>query len=269
MMGGKSRKGRGAQAAGEAADKENAKAAANEVGEATEAIPADDKSRQDGSAAKAPDSASSDQCGQNECREKGRAGSEECGGADESAGSEAGERAEERVVELEKQVAELGERLNSLTAERDTWQSKASAIYDQYLRSKGDFDSYRRRTERDFDDRLTREKGEYLRSMLSVLDNFDRFLQAAEAGGQGEAERNFEAFYRGVVMVHKQLLDVLVQQGVEAIPDAVGKQMDPSVHEAIVAVEGGGDHGVVLEELQKGYVYKGLVLRPTRVKVAK
>ncbi len=173
-----------------------------------------------------------------------------------------------RIAGMEAAMASSAEQLAAVTAERDTWQSKATAIYDQYVRAKADFDGFRKRTERDFEDRLNRAKADYLRSVLEVLDNLERFLQATEKSGQA-GERNFDAFYKGVAMVHKQLMDTLVREGVEAIEDPVGKQMDPTYHDAVAAQEGGGEHGTVVEEIQKGYVYKGLVLRPARVKVAR
>ncbi|MGE5579505.1 MAG: nucleotide exchange factor GrpE [Bacillota bacterium] len=175
---------------------------------------------------------------------------------------------ESRVAELEAALAASVEQVSALTAERDTWQSKATGIYDQYLRAKSDFDGFRKRTERDFEDRLSRAKADYLASMLDVLDNFDRFLSAAEKSGQAGGERSFDAFFKGVSMVYKQLLDVLAKEGVEVIENPVGKQMDPALHEA-VAAEDGGEHGTVLEEIQKGYMFKGLVLRATKVKVAR
>lgn len=182
---------------------------------------------------------------------------------------------EERVAELEKQVVELeaeaavqSDQIATLTNERDTWQLKATSVYDQYLRAKADMDGYRKRSERDFEDRLDRAKANYLRSVLDVLDNFERFLEATGKSGQEGRERDFDAFFKGVSMVHRQLMDTLAREGVEPIENPVGKQMDPAFHEAVVAQDG-GEHGVVLAELQKGYVYKGLVLRATKVRVAK
>ena len=189
--------------------------------------------------------------------------------------TESAPESEAKVAELETRLAEVEaalsasvDKVSTLTADRDTWQAKATGVYDQYLRVKADQDAYRRRTERDFEDRLTRAKADYLRSVLDVLDNFERFLTATEKSGQEGRERGFDAFLKGVSMVYRQLMDTLTREGVEPIENPVGKQMDPAMHEAVVAEEG-GEHGVVLEELQGGYVYKGLVLRPTKVKVAR
>jgi len=171
-----------------------------------------------------------------------------------------------RLAELEERLAHAAEELGRVTAERDTWQSKATQIFDQYNRLRADFDGYRKRTERDFQDRLIREKGEFIKELLEVMDNFDRFLAAAEKG-RASGDTSFEAFYKGVVMIERQLMDVLLREGVTPIESPVGKPMDPEYHEAVAAQEGGGEHGTVVEELQKGYMYKGTLLRATRVKV--
>lgn len=187
--------------------------------------------------------------------------------------------APDAVVELEAKVKELTDRVSELAAqveagkdeisrtagERDTWQTKATALFDQYTRAKADFDGYRKRTERDFEDRLIREKSELLKSLLEVMDNFERFLAAAEKSG----DSSLDAFHRGVVMIQRQLTDVLLREGVEPIQSPVGKAMDPEYHDAVAAQDGGGEHGTVIEELQTGYTYKGTVLRPTRVKVVR
>ncbi len=74
---------------------------------------------------------------------------------------------------------------------------------------------------------------------------------------------------KGMAMIRRQLTDALQKEGVEPIPSPAGQPMDPNLHEAVLAQEGGGDHGIVLEELLKGYLYKGLLLRATQVKVVR
>ncbi len=184
-------------------------------------------------------------------------------------GAPSGEEAgTERIAEMEAEIVSYVERLAQVAAERDAWQAKATGLYDQYLRSKSDFEAYRKRTERDFEDRLTRAMADHMRSVLDVLDNFDRFLAAASDNPDGTG-KNLDAFHKGVSMIYKQLMDALTREGIEAIPNPVGEQMNPEYHEAVAAVDGAGEHGAVLEELQKGYTYKGLVIRPSRVKVAR
>ncbi|MGI6632750.1 MAG: nucleotide exchange factor GrpE [Bacillota bacterium] len=172
---------------------------------------------------------------------------------------------DELVAELTAQVEAAQEEIARISAERDTWQSKATLLFDQYNRAKSDFDGFRKRTERDFEDRLIREKSEFLENLLEVMDNFERFLKAAESSSSSDP--GFAAFHKGVEMIQRQFMDTLSREGVERIESPVGKQMDPQYHDAVAAVDGGGEHGVVVEELRTGYTYKGTVLRATRVKV--
>ena len=104
-----------------------------------------------------------------------------------------------RVAELEERLSGAAQEVERIASERDTWQSKATALFDQYNRAKADFNGFRRRTERDFEDRLTREKGDFIKGLLEVMDNFERFLKAAE--GRASGDKNFDAFYKGVVMI--------------------------------------------------------------------
>lgn len=177
------------------------------------------------------------------------------------------EELQAKIRELEEQVSSLQQRLSAALEERDMWQAKAAAIYEQYVRLKSDTEAFRRRTERDIEDRVARGKAELLTALLEVLDNFDRFLEASRSNsGQGDV---LGALVNGAVMIQKQLLDILSREGVQPIESPVGKPMDPAFHEAVAVQEGGGEHGTIVAELRRGYTYRGTVLRPTRVMVIK
>jgi molecular chaperone GrpE len=163
-------------------------------------------------------------------------------------------------------IAQARQEIDTISKERDTWRSKAESIFQQYNRLKDDMSAYRRRTERDLEDKIDRSKAESFRKLLDVLDNFDRFIQASEKTG-AETDKSFQSFFKGVTMIHRQLLDCLAREGVEVIQSPVGQMMNPEFHEAVAAQDGGGEHGTVVEELQKGFTYKGSVLRATKVKV--
>jgi molecular chaperone GrpE len=197
---------------------------------------------------------------------------------------------ESQVSALANQIRELEGRVAALVAERDSWAEKAQVAHDQFLRARSDLDGFRKRTERDLEDRITRGKADFILSLLEVLDNFDRAIDAAQRSGaaglsgtsregsaksgdgmaapsSGPADSAVQAFAKGVDMIRRQFVDALQREGVEAIPSPVGGPMDPNLHDAVAALEGGGEHGTVTDELRKGYLYKGMVLRPTRVRV--
>lgn len=169
--------------------------------------------------------------------------------------------------ELEKELELAREEIARLSEERDSWKSKAENLWDQYLRVRAEMDNFRKRTERDIQDRINRGKAEFFARVLEVVDNFDRFIQATEKS-MAENE-TFKGFFQGVTMIHKQLLDILAKEGVVPMECPVGKMLDPYYHEAVMVQEGGGEHGTIVEEIQKGYLYQGQVLRPSRVKVIK
>ena len=100
---------------------------------------------------------------------------------------------------------------------------------------------------------------EIIENMLPVVDNFERGLAQASEG---------DAFADGMKMIYKQLMTTLEGLGVEVI-EAVGKEFNPDFHNAVMHVEDEeAGENMVVEELQKGYTYKGFVVRHSMVKVA-
>ncbi|MCL6631075.1 MAG: nucleotide exchange factor GrpE [Alicyclobacillus herbarius] len=135
---------------------------------------------------------------------------------------------------------------------------KVQELQNQLLRSRADFENYRRRTRQEMEDLRSFATRQLLADLLPVVDNFDRALGAME----GHAEVR-----EGVEMVQRQLLSLLEKYGVEPM-ETLGHTFDPKLHEAVLQ-EPAGDRepGIVAEELQKGYLLHGRVLRPAMVKV--
>jgi len=159
-------------------------------------------------------------------------------------------------------------------------QKERDAYKEQFLRAVADFDNYRKRIERE-----RRELSEYaatdvLLDLLPIIDNFERALQASASAPSASAAKapadktadkpdESEAFYRGIELIHKQMLDLLRKRGVTRI-DALGADFDPNVHQAVIH-EPSAEHreGEVMQELQRGYKLGDRLLRPAMVKVAK
>ncbi len=98
-----------------------------------------------------------------------------------------------------------------------------------------------------------------IRDLLPILDNFDRALDHAEEGDE---------FHKGVLLIYKQLNDVLKRHGVTPIDEA-NVRFDPNIHEAVVREENSSvPSQTVVAILQKGYFLHDRVLRPAMVKVA-
>lgn len=137
-----------------------------------------------------------------------------------------------------------------------------SELKGQLLRLHADFDNFRKRTARERLEQAVAAEAALVSHLLPVLDNFDRAL--ANLSEESEAA----PWAAGVQLVHKQLLDVLGQQGLTRID--CQQPFDPNVHEAVMREPCTDDdsEGSILQELQPGYLYQGRLLRPSMVKVA-
>ena len=132
--------------------------------------------------------------------------------------------------------------------------------YDMLLRKQADFDNYRKRSDRDRKEANRAVAAEVICTILPVLDNMERALSTSDASEGGLRE--------GVVLIHQQLLDVLRKEGLNPL-STDGARFDPHLHEAVeVRDVQGCEKGVILEEMQKGYMFKDKLIRPALVKVA-
>lgn len=132
-------------------------------------------------------------------------------------------------------------------------------LNDRYLRTLADFENFRKRTDREKEDFRKYAMANVLRDLLPVLDNFDRALDHAEEG---------DDFHRGVLLIYKQLWDVLQKNGVKTI-DEVNVRFNPNIHEAVMREENPDvPSQTVTAILQKGYYLHDRLLRPALVKVA-
>ena len=128
-------------------------------------------------------------------------------------------------------------------------------------RLQAEFVNYRRRTEKEKESLADYVEGDLIARLLPVLDDLDLLSQHAE---------NEQCPVEAVRLIIRKMNKILYDEGLEAI-DAVSRPFDPENHEA-VAVEPVTDpaqEGIIVEEWQKGYRFRGNLLRPSRVKVAK
>ena len=150
------------------------------------------------------------------------------------------------------------------TGERgeESWTREKEDLIGLVQRKQADLDNFRRISRRKEEEIRSYGLSEFLEKLLSVLDNLERALDTA--AGDGEVP---ETHCQGLEMIRRQLLQLLEQEGVEPI-EALGKAFDPHFHEAVIcSAEGLGEPGSVVEEIQRGYLYKERVLRPARVAV--
>jgi len=186
--------------------------------------------------------------------EKGSLLSEEKKSGDEPAleeakVKEAGEEAGRLKSRLHKKEAEI----KALRKERDEWK-------DKYLRALAEMDNARKRLEREREEFTRFALSDFLREVLLVVDNLERALASRD-------EANGRLFQEGVVMIYRQLIDLLRKLGVKPL-EREDKKFDPNVHQALITEEADGiEEPEVAEYLQKGYWLHDRLLRPALVKV--
>jgi molecular chaperone GrpE len=132
--------------------------------------------------------------------------------------------------------------------------------HDRYLRTRADFENYRRRVERDREVAARQAKRGLLEALVDLADGFERALAHVDDSPDSVAA--------GLGGMQRSLSSLLDAEGVKAI-ESVGHRFDPTRHEAVATVRGGGDEpGTVVDESGRGYLWKGDLLRPARVRVA-
>ncbi|KMK75940.1 protein GrpE [Alkalihalobacillus pseudalcaliphilus] len=145
-----------------------------------------------------------------------------------------------REVELELQVADLNQRI---------------------LRVQADYDNFRRRSREEKESAAKYRSQNVIEGLLPVLDNFERALLVEPENEEAKS------LLTGMEMVYRQLQEALKNEGIEVIP-TVGENFDPHRHQAVMQVEEEGyESNQIVAELQKGYLLKDKVIRPSMVKV--
>jgi molecular chaperone GrpE len=142
--------------------------------------------------------------------------------------------------------------LSALVTERDE-------LKELLLRRQAEFDNFRKRTERERSEYLQYAGMELVKDLLPVLDDFDRALKT---------ECSSPEYAKGVEMIYSRMFETMKKMGLEPV-ESLGKPFDPHMHQAVERMETAeAEDGTVLAEFQRGYLFKGKMLRPSMVKVA-
>ncbi|MGN8848661.1 nucleotide exchange factor GrpE [Bariatricus sp. HCP28S3_C2] len=172
---------------------------------------------------------------------------------------EADAKEEEKTEETaEPKKSKLFEKKNK----KDKKDEQIADLTDKLTRQMAEFDNYRKRTEKEKSAMYEIGAKDIVEKILPVVDNFERGLQSV-------AEENKEdPFVQGMDKIYKQLMTTLEGIGVKPI-EAVGQEFNPDFHNAVMHIEDEeAGENVVVEEFQKGYMYRESVVRHSMVKVA-
>ncbi len=144
---------------------------------------------------------------------------------------------------------------------KDKRDERIEELADQLRRQMAEFENFRKRTEKEKNQMYEIGAKDVVEKILPVADNFERGLSAVPE------EQRDDPFVDGMDKVYKQLLAVFEELEVAPI-EAVGKEFDPEYHNAVMQVESDEyETGIVAQELQKGYTYRGSVVRHSMVAV--
>lgn len=166
------------------------------------------------------------------------------------------------------------ESLSELLLARETLREKNQILedkgrllveYEDLLKRKvAELENYRKRVQREMEDIKKYATGEMVLDILNIIDDFERAVESARSS------KDFDALLEGILITEKQLRKVLeAKYGVKKI-ESVGKEFDPSIHEAVMMEESEEfPVDMVIEDLQKGYKMHDRIIRPAKVKVAK
>ena len=132
---------------------------------------------------------------------------------------------------------------------------------DRYMRTLAEFDNFRKRTTKEMAARYDDGLRAAAEKLLPIVDNFERAL--------GANENKEDNFYQGIALIARQFDGVLADIGVEAIAEEIGNNFNHNLHHAVAHIEDENlGQNVIAEVLQKGYMHRDRVLRPSMVKVA-
>lgn len=166
------------------------------------------------------------------------------------------------VKGLEMELKAQSEIIDDLSKKVKAAEEANAQVQDKYQRLMAEFENMRKRTEKEAKHMYDVGAKEVLEKLLPVVDNFERAQMSLTE------EQKEDAFVQGVDKIYRQMLEYLTAVKVEPM-NAEGQEFNPDLHNAVMHVEDENyDDNVVVEELQKGYMYKDEVLRHSMVKVA-
>ena len=169
---------------------------------------------------------------------------------------------EEETDDIQEQIEDKGEDLLNKDVRIEELENEVSDLKDKLLRRAAEFENYKRRSENDQLNLIKYAAETFIIKLLPVIDDFERSLQHIDNS------KDIESLKLGLKLIYEKLMKVLDEQGVKKI-ESVGQPFDVDYHEALMQrkAEDAAPH-TVLDEIEKGYMYKDRVIRHAKVIVS-
>ena len=170
---------------------------------------------------------------------------------------------EENIQNIESKENDI-----SLT-KKETIEEKLKAIEEKLLRTLAEMENQRRRFEKERQEAFDFGGFNFARESLALLDNMDRATDSFKNDEKLKNNEDLDKIIAGIEIIKKDLLSIFKKNGIELI-ECINKKFDPNFHQAMLEVEDNTkEPGIVVQEIQKGYMMKERLLRPSMVSVTK
>ena len=175
----------------------------------------------------------------------------------------------EEKVNNKKESPDISENNEKEIEAKTTPEDKIKELEDKLARTLAEMENQRRRFEKEKDDAFEYGGFSFAKESLNLIDNFDRAKQSLENDEKIKDSDVLKKTLEHLDIVKKDLISVFKKNNIEEI-EAVNKKLDPNLHQAMMEVEDQNkEPGTIIQEIQKGYIMKGRLLRPSLVAVSK
>ena len=167
---------------------------------------------------------------------------------------------QEEAAEVKSSKSEKKSKKDKNSQELEKIRADYEALNDRYMRTLAEYDNFRKRTQKDIEQRVSYTKTDILSKILPVVDNFERAAFNADADA--------ESYKKGIEMTVNQFMEILKTLGVESCGE-IGDEFDPNFHNGVMHVDDDNlGENVIADVFMKGYKIGDKVIRPATVKVA-
>ena len=158
---------------------------------------------------------------------------------------------------------------NDSPAKGETTENKLKAVEEKLLRAMAETENQRRRFEKERQEAFEFGGFNFARESLTLLDNIDRAITSFKNDDTLKNNKDLDKIIKGIEIVKKDLVSIFKKNSIEAI-ECLNKKFDPNFHQAMLEIEDDTkEAGSVIQEIQKGYMMKDRLLRPSLVGVTK
>jgi len=186
------------------------------------------------------------------------------------------ENLENKSEDLKENINETSEALNeevqelNNNSEKDPikdLEEKVEELNDKLLRSLAENQNLRKIHDKEKEDLIKYSSSNFAREVLNIADNLERAFDLLKNNPEFNTDK-FKDVKIGIELIEKELINSFERNGIKSI-DSVGKKFDPNYHQALNEVESDKEEGIIVYEIQKGYVLYDRLLRPAMVSISK